>query len=385
MSGDFHESAWEPVRRVCLALADESTEIADTVTWSIRTTQPVYTVVPEDEHRAAVVVQLRNKLRALAERRALSPSELAAATDLAARRAVDGIPIDAVIAAYQAADTVIWKMVVERSTPEAVPLLPHIGTLLFETIRETTTAMAGAHSRVARAIDGGRITLAHQFLERLEDLEQRSAAADIATRLQFDPEGDFAGLVWLPEHDVVHPAMALLPPDSTADVVSRVVAGGRLEIVVPAQQLPALTGRGLAEGHLQGRWGIGLVRRGIAGAGESLRDARMALAATSASHPVRTFEQDWHEAVLLAERPRYGGIVATAVETARAHPHLAETVLAFAAANMSIAATVPAVHVHANTVTYRLDRWSQLTGLDARSFAGLTHSVTACLLSEMDR
>ncbi len=69
------------------------------------------------------------------------------------------------------------------------------------------------------------------------------------------------------------------------------------------------------------------------------------------------------------------------VEVAKANPpHLAETVMAFAAADMSIAAAALAVHLHANSVTYRLDRWSQLTRLEVRSFIGLWQSVIACRL-----
>lgn len=139
----------------------------------------------------------------------------------------------------------------------------------------------------------------------------------------------------------------------------------------------------LAQPSLTGRWGVGLARRGLPGASESLGDARLALRCTSSRHPLRTFADDWHEAIVLAERARFGVLLAAAVEVADAHPHLAEAVLAFAGADMSIADTARAVHVHANSVTYRLDRWSRLTGLEARSFAGLTRSVTACRLAEL--
>ncbi|HEY9562944.1 MAG TPA: helix-turn-helix domain-containing protein [Nocardioides sp.] len=360
-------------------------EIANTVTASIRTAQPVYSVIPEIAHRAAVEVQVRNKLRALSEQRGLSTSELEAATDLAAERAAGGIPIDALIAAYQAADTVIWRIVVERSTPEVVALLPRIGTLMFEAISETTTAMAGAHSSVARAIDGGRITLAHHFLECLEDPEQRSAASTIAVRLHLDPAGDFIGLVWRPDSDRTdlagHGTVSTLPPQLADDVVSRSVAGGRMEMITQSERVPALVASGVAAGALEGLWGVGLARRGLDGAGQSLGDARLALGCSSADRPIRTFEDAWYEAVVLAERARFDVLLAPAVGVARAHPHLAETIIAFAAADMSIAATAPVVHVHANSVTYRLDRWSRLTGLEARSFDGLSRSVIACHLA----
>src|SRR3546814_1408625 len=58
---------WLAVQRICRAMLDEVAEIANTVTASIRTAQPVYSVIPEIAHRAAVEVQVRNKLRALSE------------------------------------------------------------------------------------------------------------------------------------------------------------------------------------------------------------------------------------------------------------------------------------------------------------------------------
>lgn len=373
------------MQRTFLAMADEVSAIAETVTQSIRSAQPVYALIPESEHRTAVELQVLNRLRALSEQRGLSAAELAAATDLAAERAAGGVPIDALIAAYQAADTVIWRILVERSTPPMLALLPRIGTLMFEAISETTTVMAGAHSRVARAIDGDRITLAHQFLECVEDPQQRSAASVIATRLRLDPAGSFVGLVWLPDPDVTdlseHRTVSTLPAHLAADVVSRAVAGGRLEMITQSGRLPEIVSGGRVEGALAGRWGLGLARPGLSGAGESLRDARLAFNCTSDRRPVATFERDWHEAVVLAEQTRFGVLVQPAVEVAVGHPHLAETVVAFAAADMSIAATAAAVHVHANSVTYRLDRWSRLTGLEARSFDGLAESVIACRLA----
>lgn len=389
MTSDNHQSGvdgWGAVQVILRGMVDEVAVIADAVTSSIRSAQPLYAIVPEPEHRSAVELQVLNRLHALSEERGLSPSEFGAATDLAAERAARGVPIDALIAAYQVADAEIWRILVERSGPPITSLLPRIGTLMFESIRETTTAIAGAHSRVARAIDGDRIHLAHQFLECLADPEQQSAASVIASRLRLDPRGEFVALVWLPAPEVTessaHRSVLTLPPHLAADVVSRTVAGGQLEMVTQAGRLPEALIHGAAEGMLAGRWGIGLARAGLVGAGESLGDARLAFNCTSSDYPVRTFERDWHEAVMLAERGRLTALLAAAVQVAQANSHLTETVLAFAAADMSIAAAAQAVRLHANSVTYRLDRWSRLTGLEARSFVGLLQSVVACRLAD---
>ena len=49
----------------------------------------------------------------------------------------------------------------------------------------------------------------------------------------------------------------------------------------------------------------------------------------------------------------------------------AETVHAFAAADLNVTRAADALHVHPNTVRYRLDRIAGETGIDPRTFAGL--------------
>lgn len=57
-------------------------------------------------------------------------------------------------------------------------------------------------------------------------------------------------------------------------------------------------------------------------------------------------------------------------------------VLAFADADMSIAAAAQRLHLHANSVTYRLERWGSLTDISARTFRGLSAAVVACRLAQ---
>lgn len=47
--------------------------------------------------------------------------------------------------------------------------------------------------------------------------------------------------------------------------------------------------------------------------------------------------------------------------------HLMDAVRAFARSGFSVSAAARDIHLHANSVTYRLDRWQHLTGWDART------------------
>jgi DNA-binding PucR family transcriptional regulator len=129
---------------------------------------------------------------------------------------------------------------------------------------------------------------------------------------------------------------------------------------------------------------VGSLRHGLNGASESLADARLALRATGPDRTVAYFGEDWLESVLLAQGERIRPVVGSGIEVARQHPHLAQTVLAFADADMSIAAAAHRLQLHANSVTYRLERWESLTGISARTFRGLSAAVMACRLAQSD-
>jgi hypothetical protein len=243
---------------------------------------------------------------------------------------------------------------------------------------EVSAAVARAHTAVARDIDGGRIAMGHQFLAFLDDLAQHAEAAVVARRLGLDPDGTFVGIAWVPElGDRSADYEKVLSLRSAAVAIFAQAAGdGRFEMIV--QPSADASDDEVVARLGPGRIGIGLHRPGIAGAALSLADARIALAATHRDHPVARFAQDWAPALLLVESDRIHPILGAASDVARDQPHLAEAVLAFAAADMSVAAAARALHLHANSVKYRLERWGDLTGMDPLTFRGLISSVIAC-------
>lgn len=376
---------WQPVRRLCRELLDELPAISEAVTGFIRASIAAYAIVPVPEHRVAVHEQLRIRLTALSEGRPLQEAELAAAAELAAVRAAEGVPIDALIAAYQIGDQEVWRLIEERGGPGLTPLMPRLGGMILAATSATTTMMARAHSRVARDIDGGRITLAHQFLELLDDPAEHAEAALVGSRLSLDPGGDFAGLVWLPESEepgTPHEAASSLRSESI-DIVVRAVGEGRLEMIAQADDFDLLVAR-VSDRLVGGRLGIGLPRRALAGAAMSLADARIAVEAASATRPRVWFADHWLEALALAESERIRTLIQPGIDVARSQHHLAETVTAFAGSDMSIAVTAKSLHLHANSITYRLDRWAALTGMNPRTFEGLARSVIACRQADRD-
>jgi sugar diacid utilization regulator len=124
--------------------------------------------------------------------------------------------------------------------------------------------------------------------------------------------------------------------------------------------------------------GLGLVRRGWAGAQASCVDAVQAHELAVRRGADATFAEDWVAATLLAARERLAATWADGERVAVSSAHIADAVRAFAGNGLSVVAAARALHVHPNTVIYRLDRWERLTGWDARSYPGLAMSM-ACL------
>ena len=385
MSRDYHQSRteWNPVHTLLRSMRSDLPGMSVAVTAFIRRTVPVYLAISEEEHRAGVEGQLRMRLSALAEGRPLDAAELAASADLAATRAAEGIPVDALIAAYQAGDQEIWRLIAERASPQVSNLMPELGQMMFAATSVTTEVMARAHTRVARDIDGGRITLAHQFLELLDDPSRRVEATLAANQLGFDPGGRFVGFVWLSADGTPgasYEAVSSLRSESV-DLALRATGDGRFEMVAQADDAERLVTQ-IIDRMRGGRLGVGLPRPELAGASLSISDARKALQATSQKLPVIRFADRWLEALVLSGREHIDELVESAVKVATSQHHLAETVVAFADADMSIAATAQALHLHANSVTYRLDRWARMTGLNPRTFEGLAQSLIACRMAD---
>src|SRR5690606_23966788 len=143
-------------------------------------------------------------------------------------------------------------------------------------------------------IDGGRITLAHQFLQLLDDPAGEVEAAGVARRLGFDPSGEFVGLAWIAGDEAARPAYDAASSLRAAyrDLVIRATGSGRFEIVAQARDADLLVAHVVDE-LPGGRLGIGLPRPGLAGARSSIVDAQTALRATTPTRAVVPFAAHW--------------------------------------------------------------------------------------------
>ena len=108
--------------------------------------------------------------------------------------------------------------------------------------------------------------------------------------------------------------------------------------------------------------GIGRPINGIAAVGESLRDAELALERAASEGTVVAFEHFDLGTLLLSEASpeRLEPKVAEVVAVLREHPALYEALVAYFDHDLDVGATAAALHLHPNSLRYRLTRIEQV-------------------------
>jgi hypothetical protein len=133
--------------------------------------------------------------------------------------------------------------------------------------------------------------------------------------------------------------------------------------------------KGLAAG-----FGVSLKTTDIARLPEALDEARLALQFVSASRPVVHFADiDLPELLIRRADPAALKLIpdwSRHLESAE----LGATIRAFAACSLNVRQTAGSLGVHTNTVYFRLNRISKLTGVDARTFSGTSLLLTVLRL-----
>jgi DNA-binding PucR family transcriptional regulator len=114
------------------------------------------------------------------------------------------------------------------------------------------------------------------------------------------------------------------------------------------------------------------------------REASLAVAYTSAARPIASLDDlSSLECALVGADAPTRAIIASKGSDLLALPadeleSATATIRAFAAADMNVADAAQVMHVHPNTVRYRLRRIAATSGHDPRTFAGLVELV--CVL-----
>lgn len=375
---------WAKVAALCREMHGDLLAISDQITAMIEEAVPGYTdsAVPRPDLGRSVERNVADLLVGIAERRDPSPDEIQRRADLGARRATQGLPVDTLMRAFHVGYRELWEILVRRAggfDTDLAPQLLQASTTMWTWTQQITDALGHAHAETLRTMALRAATVRQRFLELVLSGDHESEEAiTLARGLDFDAAGVFrAYVVRTAVLDGSETPRVQTACDRLAGNQQVISQGARL-VVLSQNEDERPTEEVLAAQLPEATIGVGLLRGGLDGARLSVGDAERALALTSRSRVI-VFEHVWPWALLARDLDRALPLLETARRIGHDHPHLAEAVTAYATSG-SIADAGRQLGVHPNTVTYRLERWAELSGWDARDFGGLLRSVIALRL-----
>jgi hypothetical protein len=358
---------------------------------------PLYSFLPREqldgEILAITTANLRLFFQALREGRALTAEELAEIRTSAARRAEERVPLDAVITAYHVGGRIGWEALVADATTDETDALIAAGSRVLGYVQQVTAAVAGAYLEEQQTIYG----------------EERDARRSLASALlNGEPADALAARVGV----AIAPAYVVLALSlgAHADEADRAVGGAvaarrkvrrvqralddlagepvvsLLEPTGGAALLPGTAEQAAAMAATLPQIVVGLqdaagadVLVGGAVAGSSADVARAGAQANDVLRLARRLQWPPGGYVLrdvLLEyqltRPSDATIeLMQLLAPIDRNPDLQRTLEAYLGNDLDRRRTAAALHVHPNTLDYRLRRIVELTGLDPATSRGL--------------
>jgi hypothetical protein len=378
------DPGWRRLRELCLAVAGDLPDLAAVITERIRAENPVYASLPFEEHVRFIHEQVQELLAGLAEHRLPTREQAAMARELGSRRARQGLPVEVLLSSFHIGYQEIWNSLLNKAGADEAELTPglvRLVTLMWSWIRTTSGAAADAHHETLSSQQAMQINLTHRFLRVLRGGDIRSEeAVHLARILSFDPARVFQAFcipsASLPEQDLVQLQQRLARHRGTVQSANQ----GSATIIV-CQDVPSDAIIETIRGHHSDLpIGVGLPRPGLIGAAASIVDAERTFALAAQTGGVADFRDEWLFATLLTHRRELAPLFQTDQGVTGLPEHLGAAVRAYADHGFSVSAAARALHLHPNTVAYRLDRWHQLTGWTPRTLDGLMKSLLSLSL-----
>ncbi len=330
-----------------------------------------YRRLPDEMVHGAIADISRHNLElflaTLVEGRALTDEELLPFRESARRRATEGLPLEDLLHAYRLGGRLGWEALVEAATPEEqTALLPSVGALMGYIDRVSDAVTETYHDE--------RHHLMTEEERRLHDLFD-----GLLTGVGIEPEvREVAERIGFPLVDRYRPFALRLDSDARAHACAQLattlrqqgrlaLADGDRVIGLAAAEtgVPVIDGSGtlaIGEPARPGALTVGLEDA------RSLLDLAELLGLTG-----RLNVSDHLPELLLARSPQLGAALARRAlgplddYAARRSADLMETLEVFMEAELDRRAAADRLHVHPNTLDYRLRRIEELTELSLSS------------------
>ncbi len=385
------------IRRVGEALADRYAEIGQAVAARILDEIPDYRdAAPEliDDLRAGATATVGVLARTHADGSTVRREDVLFVRDLAARRVHQGVSLEVFIHAYRVALLAYWDACADeaarlRISREAGFALARSAIDAIDTI---TTQAAEAYLREENRLRTQSGRAARDLVERLIDGQPTDPGRRHPAAPGLDPTGPLLTVVGRVEQttlavgDALQLARDALEEDMSLGTVSPLatIRHGELVLIAggssPRAKIASLHAarQHTIEAHgIDVRYGVGVPSRGFATVQQAYREAALSLSYTSPSRPIVSLDElSALECALIGATATTKAIIASKGDKLRALPDeelavAVETIRAFSAADLNVTKAAERMHVHPNTVRYRLQQIATKTGYDPRTLAGL--------------
>lgn len=370
---------------------------------------PFYRQLPREQLEGEIAEVCRRNLvvylRCAREGRPPSEQELDEVREPAARRAEEGMPLDAVLLAWEVGNRVTWEMLAEMAGPddldELIAATRHLRQFLHSYVAVVTDTYVSERNAIEREAGGGLRALAEQLLAGRDaaPLAERfgirlpDAWVALALALPLDADERRAGL---PGQIATRRKLRRLQVRLDAAVGEPVLSsvGGLGGVVLlpvrsdpyDVDRLTALVEEvgGLVEGPVRAAASWTGSVAGLPAAAQLASDLLEVAGALSRPPGLHLVDDLLLELPLLhAEEPRRR--LAALLRPAEAVPELLPTLQAWLDHDRNRRETAEALYVHANTLDRRLERLTSLTGLDLSTARGVATAQTAMAARALER
>jgi sugar diacid utilization regulator len=318
--------------------------------------------------------------------RAPTEDEVARAHDLGYSRALQGVPVESVLQSFRLAEQVILRTLLRTGICSDPKELSRAVDALFCSINALIAASAASYRATQE-----QVAVHYRQLERdlVADLATGHEVAGVDSRARLlgsDPDAAHVAIVLQSSGSTEstdrarRQLLAALAPGAAGRILHGAIGGVSLLLLPVAStetgSVDATVRRAaqVSAAFRSVRCGMGTVAGRLAAVGESCRQALMAAKVTETlgrsgygmTGGVVAYDDVLLEVALLSDHAVAERMAQRWLGPLREQPHLLATLRTYLDNDLSQIRTAAALVVHPNTVAYRLDRISELTGRDVR-------------------
>jgi len=372
----------------------------------LRSELPVYAELPGEEIAGDIADIVQYTLRLLADviehRRPATDAELAQQRDSAAQRAEEGVPLDAILTAYQIGTAMCWAELSQDARPAELPDLKEAVDRIMVLQQQVTSAVSRAYLQTRAILDsqehGGRHALLAALLAGEPDERpgvQRPAAlyAALTLRLGTHPDetlpGPGAGVAARRKIRRVRATLDAFGAGTGEPALTSLDSSGGTALL-PLAEAPPWPGLCALTDAAADAAGVP-----VTAAAAVVEPAGVAAAVAENTEIVDLVERTgrgpglYRLADVLLDyqlsRPSVAleGL-ARLLQPLDSKPELLHTLETYLRHGLDRRGCAAALHIHPNTVDYRIRRIARLTGLSPGRPADLQH-LTAALVARRAR